>query len=319
MAQPSRTDVTPVDPVLSNYAQAYMNDEMSFVASRAFPWLPVANDSGTFITYDKAYWFSTNAEERAYGAEYAVGGYGLSSSTFSTLQYALSHPIPDETEANSQTPLSLRQSGIRFLSHNFLIKREREFATTFMSTSAWTTNNSGGDSGYTKWSDTASSDPVGNIRTSIRTVQQLIGRAPNVAICGQIVWDRLIEHPDVIDRVKYAMQADAQNVGQAIAGITEIPNWFVSRAVYNTAIEGQTASLSAIIDDDILFVYINPNQDLMDPTGAKIFYWEPGGGQGGVNEYYDNTRDAQVLKWKEQWDMVVTGADAGLILDDIVD
>jgi hypothetical protein len=319
MAQPSRTDVHPVDPVLSNYAQAYINDEMSFVASRAIPWEPVDSAGGTFITYTKGFWFSDEVEERAYGGDYPMAGYGLSSSTYKTLQYALAHPIPDETEAASQTPMSLRQAGIRFLSSKFLIRRERAFASEFMNTSNWTTNSSGGDSGFTKWSDTAGSDPIGNIRTCIRTVQQLIGRAPNTAIMGQIVWDKLIEHPDVIDRVKYTQTANSVNIMQAIAGITEIPNWYVSRAVYNSAIEGQDASLSAIIDDDILFAYVNPNNAPMDPTGGKVFFWEPGGGQGGIREYYDDEKDAQMLKWKEQWDMKVVGADAGYILDDIVD
>ena len=319
MSQPTRTDVHPVDPVLSNYAQAFMNDEMGFVASRAIPWEPVDSDSGTYITYEKKYWFTNEPQERAYGADYAMAGYGLSSSTYKTIQYALAHPIPDETEAASQTPLSLRQSGLRFLSHNFLIERERQFATAFMAGASWTTTSAGGSAGFTKWSDTASSDPVGNIKTCLRTVQQLTGRAPNAAILGQIVWDKLTEHPDVIDRVKYTQQANQTNIYNALGAITGIPNWFVSQAVYNTANEGKTASLSAIIDDDILFVYVNPARSPMDPTGAKVFYWEPGGGRGGIREYYNETNDAQVLKWKEQWVMKVVGKDAGYILTDIVD
>jgi hypothetical protein len=296
-----------------------MNDMNSFVASRVLPWVPVTEESGTYPVYTKKYWFSNNVEERAYGADYPAAGYGLSSGTYKTLQYALSHPVPDEVEALSQTPLSLRQSGIRFLSQNFAIKREREFATLFMANASWTSEQSGGDSGYTKWSDTASSDPVGNLKTMKRTISQLIGRQPNVVVCGEIVWDRLTEHPDVIDRIKYTdLPADA-SMPAKLAAITGIANWYVASAQYNSANEGQTISLSPIIDDDILMFYRNPNTEPMDPTAAKAFYWQPGGGLGGIREYYDDSKDATVLKWKEQWDMVVVGADAGFFIDDITD
>jgi len=318
MAQPSRTDVRAVDPVLSNYGQAYLNDETSFIASRAVPWTPVKEESGTYIVYTKGFWFTNEVEERAYGANYASAGYGLSSSTYKTIQYALSHAVPDELEAASQTPMSLLQSGVRFLTHNFLIKREREFAATFMISTPWTTENSGGDSGFTKWSDTAASDPVGNLKSMKRTISQLIGRQPNAVVCGEIVWDYLTEHPDVIDRIKYTDIPDEAGMAQKLGAITGIANWYVAGTSYNTAIEGQSTSLSPIIDDDILMYYKNPNVDQMDPTAMKAFYWNPGGGLGGVSRVRDDLKDAVVLKWKEQWVMKATSADAGYFIDDIV-
>lgn len=316
MPQPTQSQIQAVDPVLTNLLIGYMQADDRFQAMRVFPPVPVEKDSGTYYIMTKKYWFLDDLARRAYGDKFARSGYGVSTSTYATQQWGLEHPIAVEDRANSQVPMDLEQVGLRWLAQQSLIRKERAFASDFMSTSAWTTNTSTSN----KWSDYAASDPVGDVRTSQRTVSQLTGLRPNVMLMGEIVDDRLQNHPDIIDRVKYVQAATAGNIENAMADVFGLDQYLVSRAIYNSANEGQTFSGSAIIDDDALICYVDASAGVFGATAGKTFVWGPGGGQGAVAPmYFENQTKSDILQHSEQWDQKVTAADLGDIRDDVVD
>jgi len=315
MPLPTINDVQIADPVLTNLLVGYMQSDTRFVASRVFPNVPVDKDSGQYFIVSKKFWFTDELEERSPGSDYAKGGYGLESDSYATDQFALEYIIADETRANSQLPMDLEQVGLQWLAQKSLIKKERGFAAAAMVSGVWGTTNSS----VTKWSDYAASDPVADIRTARRTISTNTGQGANVLVCGEIVEDRLANHPDLLDRLKYSRVAEDAAVRTALAGFFGIERIEVSSAVYNSANTGQTATMAAIVDDDALVCYVPPSVGLMTPCAGKTFVWGPGGGAGSVRISRRDWKDADAIMHKEQWDQKVVASDVGYLFTDCVD
>ena len=132
MTQPTGTSIQAVDPVLQNVLLTYFQSESRFVADSAFPGVPVDKDSGTYYIYDKKYWASDLMQRRAYGEQYARADFDASSSTYTTVQWALAKALADEVIANNQTPLDLASAAVRWLGLKALIRKERDWAAAFM-------------------------------------------------------------------------------------------------------------------------------------------------------------------------------------------
>jgi hypothetical protein len=314
MSQPTVNAVQAVDPVLTNMLLAYMQADSRFVADRVFPAVPVDFITSTYYKLTQKYWFSDEAKTRAPGSPVNRGGYGVETDTVTTVQKALGHIIPKEIRANNQVPMSLESVGSQWLAQQHLLNRERRFATAAMALGKWTTDNTTA----TDWDDYASSDPVGDFKTAKRTISQLTGMKPNMAVMGEIVEDALENHPDMIDRIKHTQAATAASVRAAMSAIFEL-QLVVGEAIYNSANESQDPSFAPIIDDDCLVLYTKPGADMMTASAGKTFFWQAGGGMGLIEPmWYDNQIKSDVLDSFQHNAHKITAAALGYFFSDIV-
>lgn len=315
MALPTVNDIQAVDPVLTGLLLGYMQADTRFVASRVFPVINVEKDSGTYYIFDKKYWFQDEMVKRAPGSNFARAGFGVSTSTYATLQWGLEHPIPYEVEANNQTPMSLQEAGLRWLATQSLIRKERQFASDWMLYSAWSNydNNSATD-----WDDFSAGDPVSNVLTAQKTVSDSTAQNPNTMVLGVIVHNALVNHPDVIDRIKYTTAATIGNIESALASLFGIQNYLVARASYSSTREYTTMTAAAIIDDDCLICYTSPTPQMLVASAGYTFAWAGGGGVGMVGSYDDRASRSTILQHVEQWDQKAVATDVGYFFADIV-
>ncbi len=314
--QPTTGSIQAVDPVLQGILVGYLQAQDRFVAERVFPAVPVEKDSGTYYIMTKKYWFLDSMQTRAPGARFARSGYGVESTTYTTLQWGLEHPIPIENRANSQLPLDLESVGVRWLGQQSLIRKERAWAADFMANSVWgsTDNNS-----TTDWDDFTSGDPVSDVQTAVRTISNNTGMDANSLVMGFIVYQALQNHPDIIDRVKYTQTATLAGVRAALSAVFDVANIMVSKATYNSANEGQTFSGAAIVDDDCLVCHVAPSPGIMTASAGYTFAWAGGGGMGSMMPmYFEDQTDSDVLKIKEQWDQKAVATDLGYCFLDVV-
>lgn len=312
---PTVNDLQLVEPVLTNMLIGYMQADGRFVALRVFPVVRVEKDSGTYPIFTKKYWFLDGLQERAPGGSFGRGGYGVESGTYSTLQWGLEHIIPDENRANSQVNMDLEAAGIAWLAQQSLIRKERAFAADFMALNVWGTDD---NNSTTDWDDYTSGDPVADVRTARRTINTNTGKSANTVVMGEIVYDGVANHPDVLDRIKYTEAATEENTRRAMAAILGVQNLIVGDAVYNSANSGQAASMAAIIDDDALVCYIEPAPAIMSATAGLTFVWPAGGAEGAVVQYREQAIKSDVLQHSEQWDQAATATDLGFFFADVV-
>ena len=315
MSLPTLNDVQAVETVLTNMLVGYQQADARFVASRVFPAVPTQYDSGTYYQFTKKYWLLDNMAVRAPGGDFPRAHFGVETGTFATTQFALEYALADERRANSQVPMDLETAAVRWLAQQSLIRKEVAFSTDFMKTTVWGTDGSV----TAKFSDYVASDPVKDILTAARTVSNNTGLTPNTAVMGYIVQDRLVNHPDILDRIKYVTAAVFGNVEAALSAVFGLPNWFVSRASYNSANEGQTGTYAAIIDDDILITYVTPTPGMFEASAGYTFAWGGGGGTGSVYNVRDAARHADLIQTKEQWDQKAVASDVGYFYADCVD
>lgn len=313
--QPTIKNVQAVDPVLTGMLVGYKQDDMRFIASRVFPVLNTEKDSGTYYIFTKKYWFLDQMETRAPGGDFPRSGYGVSSTTFTTVQYALAHAIADETRANNQTPMALEQAGVQWLAQQSLIRKERQFAADFMKVSVWGTDD---NNSTTDWDDFTSGDPFNDVLTAKRTISNNTGNDGNTMALGYIVHQALMNHPDIVDRIKHVQVAGPGNVETALRSLFDVSNYLVGKATYNSANEGQTFSASAIIDDDCLVCYVTPTPGIMTASAGYTFAWSGGGGDGQISMWRDGETDSDLLKSKEQWDQKAVATDVGYFFADVV-
>jgi hypothetical protein len=307
MPLPTLSSVQPVSPILTNMLLAYKQADDRFIASKIFPWVQVEFLSHTYFLLTKKYWFINEIQKRAAGSNFGRNGYGVESATFTCMTYGMEHQIPDETRANSQVPMALESIGSQWLAQKSNLALEIAHAAVAWVTGVWGNTTTPSN----LWSDYANSDPVGDVRTGKRTISQATGYTPNTLAVGELVDDRLVNHPDLIDRVKYTAQANVSSMNGAMAALFGVQNYLVGKATYNTVQEAGTASYSSIIGSNALLAYTESGSNMMSATAGKLLFWPGGGGQGQIRPYREEQTKSDIMQLSEAWVNTITATDLG--------
>ena len=149
----------------------------------------------------------------------------------------------------------------------------------YFKTGIWTGELAGqatSDSTHVMYWDLSTSSPITDIRHA-KTQARLNagGFVPNIGVFSRPVFDKLVDHPDFIDRTKYGQTAPnpAMATRRIIAEILELEEVLVMDAVYNTAAEGATESNSYIGGLSAGLFYRPKNAGLMVPSAGYTFNW----------------------------------------------
>lgn len=329
MPQPDVGDVH-VNALLTNMSIAHMNKLEHFVADRCFPMVGVDKQSDIYAVYNRGNFFQGSEDAqalrnlvRAPGSRAAVAGYDIDvTNTYRAINYAIGVEIPDELRGNAEAVFNLDRDATNLATMIQLIRRERAWATDFMTTSVWG-NDVTGTTNFTKWSDYGGSDPFDDLELGIDTIEANTGERPNKLVLGAIGWRRLKHHPDLVDRIKGGATTGAPALvqRQLLAQILEIDEVLVARASYRSSAEGATLALARIIDDDALLLFATPTPGLMTPTAGVTFFWKPlsGGGIQFMRKYRMDPEKKDVVENHSYMDHVATESESGYFFSDCVD
>ncbi len=307
MPQPTSNSVH-VDAILTNMSVAYMQESYAFVASRAFPQVPVAKQTDKYFTYSQADFFRDQVQRRADGTESAGTGYSLSTATYACEVFALHKDIGDQTRANADAPLNPDMDATRFLTQQMLIRQEVEWASAAFTTGVWGTD----ATPSTLWS-AASSTPIADVETAKNTVLTNTGYVPNTMIMSYKVFSALVDNADIVDRIKYTTQDSVTE--DLLARLFNVDRVLVMAGTYNTAAEGATASYSQIGDRDALLCYVPANPGLMVPSAGYSMVWN-GISQGlgtssAVSRFRIEERKADRIEIESAWDTKIVSSALG--------
>jgi hypothetical protein len=318
-----------VNAPLTNISIAYLQNAANFVASRVFPNIPVSKQSDRYYTYERGDFNRDEMKERAPSTESAGGGYSIDNTpTYYCTQYSFHKDVPDAVRANADAALNPDREATAFVTQKGLIKREKLFAARYFAGSIWTNEKNGvsgtpgaGESKH--WNDAAST-PIENVRAMKTAILQSTGFEPNKLVLGRAVYDALVDHPDIVDRVKYGQTngGPAQASRQVLASLFEIDEILVMNAIENTAKEGQTAAHSFIGGKHALLCYATPAPGLMTPTAGYTFSWAGLMGSGNEGNRIRSFRMEQLQSDRVEidmsFDLKLVAADLGGFFDGIV-
>lgn len=257
-----------VDPMLTNVAIAYEN--AAYIAEQIFPSFQVKKQSAKHFIYDQGRFRDVN-NTRGQSANSNEVKLTLTTGTaYFAEDHALKLFVADEDVDNAETPTTPFQDATEFLMDQHMVARERELATMLADTAIMTLNTT--LSGTSQWSDYNNSNPFGVIDTGKAAVHAVIHQDPNVLILGKQVWDKLKQHPDFLERVKYS--AKGVITEDLLASLVGVDKVLVGGAAYVTSKQGQTEATGYIWGKHAILAYVAPTVRPKLMTLGLTYTWK---------------------------------------------
>ena len=135
--------------------------------------------------------------------------------------------------------------------------------------------------GTGQWSDFQNSDPVAAITAQRSTILLSCTKEPNTLLVGYPVWLQLIQHPIILDRFKNHALPLGYPTDQQLAGLFNVDNFVVAKALYDTAQQGIAHNLNYIWGKNAILAYVPPGKGQLMITPGTTFRWLYGVPQNG--------------------------------------
>lgn len=321
-----------VNQPLTNVSVAYMQSASNFIADKVFPIVTVAKQSDLIWNFNPEQFNRDVMRERAPATESAGIGMTQSLENYFAKVWALHHDISDQTRGNADTVFSLDSQATDLLTNAALIRKETGFVQKFLSTGVWDNEVTGaastpGAGQFLQW-DNPASTPIEDIREQKRRVGGRTGLKPNKLVLGKKTYDDLIDHPDIVDRVKYGQTPNGAALVnmQALAALFEVEEVVVAEAVINSEkygpIPGTTADTNYIFATGALLVYTPRTASTMMPAAGITFSWNGWLGASAqgfrVKKFRMENLSADRIEIEGAWDQRLIGKSLGVFFNNAV-
>ena len=314
MPNPTPSDLHVSRP-LTNVSVAYMQEASAFIASNAFPSVPVAKKADQYYVWDRGDWNRVQARERAPGTESAGGGWRVSTDAYLAIKYAFHQDISDDDYANADSEFGLDSAASEYCSHQLLLKKEDLWISKFFVTGVWGTEVS--LSGTAQWSDYGSASvPFSDFQTAIVAMKKKTGYKPNTLVLSLEVWSKLKNHPTFLERIKYTQTGFVSP--ELLARAAEVDRVLIAEGIKNTAIEGATESNSFFAGKHALLLYVPSRPGLRTPSAGYTFAWTgllgAEAGSSRVKRFRMEEIESNRVEGEMAFDQKMVGADLGYMI-----
>ena len=306
---------------LDNLSLAYIQDQTKFIATDVFPGIPVPHQSDVYPIYDKGDFNRDEAKVRRAGAESEGSHYRLSTNPYFAPVVAVHHDIADQDRNNADPVFVMDKDAALFVTNKMLISRERRFVTAAWGTGIWESNLTGVSGApaanqFQQWNE-ADTTPDKDVDAAKDLVKVSTGQDVNVMVVNEAVHNVLKRHPVIKDQYKYTT---AQSLSKAIlANYFEVDEYLVGGSVFNSAAEGQTATMERIYSKSVLLIHRPITPGKLVPSAGYGFSWVGNQGQmpNGIRVRKFRLGEAFAsdrVEGEFSIDFKVTGADLGAFM-----
>jgi hypothetical protein len=315
-----------IDAVLTNISIAYMQDSANFIANKVFPVVPVDKASAIYYKYNQEDWLRDEAAVRADATESVGSGYTLGQDTYNCPVQAIHKDVGDQVVRNATSPLAPMRDATQFVASRLLLRQEVDFATQYFKTGVWGNDWTGIPNGtvtgneFVHFDDYVNSTPIEVIDAAKEDVSSVTGFDINTMVIGKQVFNKLKNHPEIVDRIKYT----SSNVvtAELLARYFGVDQVLVARSIVNKAKEGQTKNIAYNYGKGILLVHAAPNPGLLTPSAGYTFSWNGVTGTDGltVGTYQIRMEELKATRIESEaaWDNKVVAPDLGVFLDQVI-
>lgn len=317
-----------VNVPLTNISVAYVQAAENFVADRVFPLVPSDQQSNLYYVWNKSDFNRAEMLRRAPGAPAASMGIGLTTQSFAADVWAVNFPIADQLRANADSVLSLDSAATEALSLQALIRKEVQFVSRAMATGIWSRDITGVASAPStnqvlQWNN-ASATPIQDVRAGKQFILSQTGRMPNKLTMSRQVWDTLVDHPTILNRVVNGQTpgGPATVTKAMVAAILELEEILVMDGIQESGIEGGTSSMGFIAPKAALLTFTPSTPSLITPAAGYTFFWSgyTGAQANGsrVKRYREERQAADIIEIEAAFDQRVVAADCGYYFTSII-
>jgi len=341
-----------VNRPLTQFTQLIAQDQEDFIADKVFKTIYVDRQSDLYYKYLREYWFKAGAKLRAPASESAGGGFKYALGQYFCRKWAYHIDVPDEDYANADDVIDIDQDVTANLMQNMLLRKEKIFQTAFFKRGVWTglaqtsggvttaydfapavgtsggSAGSGGTAGLFGYGNglwnTSSSNPIldmTNLRLAAlnntgKTLNTLVVTADvdaaltnNAAFLGRITGGATTTNPAFVNQ-------------EMIARAFGIKNYYVAKAVLNTAQEGLPGVYNFMSSNSALFCNVPDAPGKRTPAAGYTFAWKGllGAGAMGirVKKFRMEHLESDRIEAEMAFDMNMIGSDLGIYMTNLL-
>ncbi|MGO9641309.1 MAG: hypothetical protein ACLP1Y_08410 [Candidatus Acidiferrales bacterium] len=266
--------VTPLaghlDIGLTNFVKRFQNNEL--FADQIAPRVPIPRQSDKYWIFGRESQNVLQQTLRAPGTVPQRIVQSLSNNNFFADSHALMAELPDESTYNFDLG-DLRQFASADLMDKILLDKEIRLAAVLTSTTAVT--NGVTLSGSAQYSSPGTSDPITDVETAKAAIR-MAGVNANWILIGDQVYQKLVVHPSIVERFKYAQGGAVTE--DDLAKVFGVPKVMIGSAVVLD--KGNNASF--VWGKNIVLGYVKSavdedgqpaNRNYGDLSSCKSFVW----------------------------------------------
>lgn len=325
-----------VNQALTDFALAFRQDEAGYLWSKVLPPKVVKHRSDYIRQIDKGqllrlYDLRVGKGGRVQDVQFKIG----SNLTYNAIDYAVEAIMRATEAANADEIIQYEQE----LIYNALIAMHTNLEVitiknTLRDTTIMTNNVTLGAADQWDNYQSPTSDPVEDIKRRVLRIKSRTGKAPNMVIMHDMVWDVVQRHPNVLARSPVHPAGGGIMTRQVFEQICDLPpgSLITTSQTYNLALEDQTADFRSFIGPDVILAYNEAPSTRWYGLGLS-FAW-PGETMGDmaskagiqapfvVLQFPDNYKDprgANILRVVGGMDQKVLNVDAGELIVSAVD
>lgn len=313
-----------IDVVLSRISLGYPNNGM--IGDVVAPVVTVRKQSDLFHVFGRESWYPEDDLRGPGTMTPEVPGLELSTTPYFCTEKALKIAVTPEERENADSPLSPDRDGTEFITEKLNLAREQRVQTAVQTAANYATGYKVTLSGTDQWNDYANSDPIGDIKTAIRKIHSGLFMEPNLGIFPYEVMSQLEDHTDFIERIKYSQPGVL--TADIIATVMGLSRIVVPGLGYNTATNpGATFAAGYLWGKHVSLHWVPPSAGRKTPAFMYEFVWAytgRGAGAQRVDRWYDNDRDADMIRVRRRYDhqfIAVNGSGesiAGYLITDAI-
>jgi len=311
MAKPVIADVYEVK-LLSNISIRHRNNQM--IADQVFPTVTVVQEDGKYFEYERDAFRIPNLL-RADGAPAIELDWGVKKKSYSCDEFAAAKIVTDRIRRNQDAPLNMDVDTTEFLTDQILLDFEKRVRDVAFDPANYAAGHKKTLSATEQWSNygAADSDPFKHIEAGIDAIEKDAGKKANLIVLGKESYRYLRHHPDILDRVKYTSRESVTL--EILAELFDVERVLVGRAVYDTAPEGATPSLSYVWDDRCLVAFVDPKPGIKTMTLGITFRVQ---GFRKTKKFRVEVRGGDLIEVVDCYDAKMVSPDCGYLISDTV-
>lgn len=308
MPQMTPSQARVIDPVLTEVAQGYQNNE--FVGTALFPQVTVKQRGGKIISFGKEDFMLYNTG-RAPGQNTKRVQFGYSGASYSLESHSLEGvlPIENQQEANAVPGIDLGSITVNKTQNIIGLRKEKQQADLATNLSNYAASNKTTLSGTSQWSDfSGTSDPVKDVEAGKEAIRKATGKRPNVIVIGAAVFASLKQHPKIVDRIKYTGRDVA--TPELLASLFDVKEVKIGDAV----IADDSGTFSDVWGKNVVLAYTEQGsvKDSGKPSYGYTYQLE---GYAIVEEpYFDRSAKSWIYPVTDEVAPVIAGATAGYLI-----
>jgi hypothetical protein len=300
-----------VDPVLTTIAHGYSNAAM--VAENLFPTVTVSKLKGKVPVFGKEAFVVRNTDRAVRAASNRIPPSDVTLINFETKERDVEIAIDYIEEEESPDFARYEQRTAKDLMDILLLGKEKEAADLVQDADNYIDDLKEEITSANAFDDySLSTNPINIIRDSMSSVRSRIAVYPNTMIIGDSAFNSLINHPKIIERIKYAGIAAVTT--KVLGELLGLQNIFIGMAVYSP--DGET--YEDVWKDNIVLAFVDQNErnsrSEFNPSFGYTFQRE---GKPEIDTYYENGGKLKVVRNTDNYCIKVTCSDAAFLISNV--